>query len=158
MVSGSEEELFKSKIDPGGVCVRVITNSVLCTKCGSWVHGRCAKIKKAAGRLATHFVCSKCIGIMKGAVVSFEKLCDEVEIANEFCYLGDRLNASSRCEAEVTARVRIGCVRFRECGKLLLGNRFPLRMKRKVNRGCVRSAILYGIEIWSLPKKSKRQF
>ena len=38
MVSGSEGELFKSKIDPCGVCERrVITNSVLCTICGNWL-------------------------------------------------------------------------------------------------------------------------
>ena len=36
MVSQSEGELFKSKIDSCGVCGRrVMANSVLCTKCGS---------------------------------------------------------------------------------------------------------------------------
>ena len=46
MVSGSEEELFKSKIDLCGVCgKRVMANSVLCTKCGNWVYGKCAKIE-----------------------------------------------------------------------------------------------------------------
>ena len=50
------------------------------------------------------------------------------------------------CKAAVIARVRIGWVRFRECGELLLGNRFPLRMKGKVYRCCVRSAILQGSE------------
>ena len=45
MVSGSEGELFKSKLDPCGICGRrVMANSVLCTKHGNWVHGRCAKI------------------------------------------------------------------------------------------------------------------
>ena len=45
-VNGSEGEQFKSKIDPCGVCGRrVMANSVLCTKCGNWVHGKCAKIK-----------------------------------------------------------------------------------------------------------------
>ena len=40
------EELFNRKTDPCGVCGRrVMANLVLCTKCGSWVHGRCAKIK-----------------------------------------------------------------------------------------------------------------
>ena len=48
MVSRSEGELlvFKSMIDPCGVCGRrVMANSVLCTKCGNWVYDRCAKIK-----------------------------------------------------------------------------------------------------------------
>ena len=51
IVSGSERELFKSKINPCGVCGRrVMDNSVLCTKCGSWVHGRCATIIRVTAR------------------------------------------------------------------------------------------------------------
>ena len=79
-----------------------------------------------------------------------EKLCDEVETVNRFCYLGDRLNASGGCEAAVTARVR-----FREHEELLLGNRFPLKMKGKVYRCCVRSAILYGSETWCPEENEK---
>ena len=134
MVSGSEGELYKSKINLCGVCGRrVMANTVFCTKCGSWVHGKRAKIKRVTARLAMHFVCSKCKGIMEGPMNSIEKLCDEVVTVNGFCYLGDRLNCSGGCEAAVTARVRIGWVRFRECGELLLGNtcRFPLKIKKK---------------------------
>ena len=123
-----------------------MANSVLCTKCGNWFHGKCAKIKRGTARLATHFVCSKCKEIMERTVDSMEKLCDEVETVNGFCYLGDRLNASGGCEAAVTARVRIGWVRFRESGELLLGNRFFLKMKAKVFRCGVRSAVLNGSE------------
>ena len=83
---------------------------------------------------------------------SIERLCNEVEKVNGFCYLGYIINGSGGCEAAVTARVRIGWVRFRECGELLLGNRFPLRMKGKVYRCCIRSAILYGSEAWCLKK------
>ena len=69
-----------------------MANSVLCTKCGNWVYGKYAKIKRATARLAMHFVCSKkgrCKGIMEGTMDSNEKLCDEVETVNGFCYLGD---------------------------------------------------------------------
>ena len=66
---------------------------------------------------------------MKLIMDSIEKLCNEVEIENEFCYLRDKLNASGGCEAEVTARLRTGWVRFRECGELQLGNKFPSKMK-----------------------------
>ena len=52
--------LFKGKIDPCGVCGRRIrANSVLYTKCGNWVHGKCAKTKRVTPRLAMHFVCLK---------------------------------------------------------------------------------------------------
>ena len=84
-----------------------MANSVLCTKCGNWVYGKCAKNKRATARLVMHFVCLKCKGIIEGTVNSIEKLCDEVETLNGFCYLGYRLNASGGCEAAVIARVRI---------------------------------------------------
>ena len=97
-----------------------MANSVLCTKCGNWVHIRCAKVKRVTARLTKHFVCSKCKGIMEETVESIEKLCNEVEIVNGLWYSGDRLNSSGSCEAAVTARVRIDWVRFMECGELLL--------------------------------------
>ena len=92
---------------------------------------------------------------MEGTMDSIEKLCNEAETVNGFCYLGDRLNASGGCKAAVTARVRIDWVRFRECGELLLGNRLPLKMKGKVYCCCVRSAILYGSETWCLKEYEK---
>ena len=121
-------------------------------KLGSW---QMCKNKRVTAKLAMHFVGSKCKGIMEGTVDSIEKLCDEVKTVNGFCYLGDRLNASGGREAAVTARVRIGWVRFREYGELLLGNRFPLKMKGEVYRCCVRSAILYGSETWCLKENEK---
>ena len=62
-----------------------MANSVLGTKCGNWVHGKCAKIKRATARLAMHFVCLKCKGIVKGTVDLIKKLCNEVETVNGFC-------------------------------------------------------------------------
>ena len=46
-----------------------------------------------------------------------------------FCYLGDRLNASGGSEAAITARTRIGWIKFRKCGELLYGIRFSLKIK-----------------------------
>ena len=57
------------------------------------------------------------------------RLCDEVENVNGRCYLGDKLNASGGCEMAVTARARIGWAKFRECGELLYGQKFSLKMK-----------------------------
>ena len=46
MVNGSKGEVLKSKVDPCAKCdKRVMANSVMCTKCGKWVHGRCVKMK-----------------------------------------------------------------------------------------------------------------
>ena len=41
-------------------------------------------------------------------------------------------------------------MKFRECGELLSGGRFSLRMKGMIHSTCVRSAMLYGSETWCL--------
>ena len=47
MVSGSKGEILESKVDPSAKCgKRVMAHLVMCTKCGKWVHGRCAKMKR----------------------------------------------------------------------------------------------------------------
>ena len=50
----------------------------------------------------------------------------------------------------MTSRVRIRWMKSRECGELLHGTRFSLRMKGMVDRTCVRSVMLYGSETWCL--------
>ena len=48
-----------------------------------------------------------------GEEISF---CDQIDFVKSFCYVRDRLNASGRSEAAVTARTQIGWIKFRECG------------------------------------------
>ena len=106
-------------------------------------------MKKMTCSSARHFVYRRCTDVGNGTEEPVEVLCDEAETVKGFCYLGNRLNASGRCETAVISRVRIGCMKFRECGELLRG-RFPLRMKKMVYRSCVRSAMLCGSETWCL--------
>ena len=78
-----------------------------------------------------------------------------METVYKFCNLGGRLNSSGGCKAVVTARVRISWIRFKKSRELLFGNRFPLKMKGKVYRCCIRSAILYRSGAWCLKKNEK---
>ena len=87
-----------------------MTNLVLCTKCGNWVHSRCTKTKKITTRLATCFVCLRCRGIMEETVYSIKMLCDKVETANKFCCLQNRLNSSNGYKAPQQPKQRL--VRF----------------------------------------------
>ena len=57
---------------------------------------------------------------------------DQVDFVRSFCYLGNRLNASGGSEAAVTAKTRIGWIKFRECGELLYGRKFWLKMKGRI--------------------------
>ena len=107
-------------------------------------------MKKVTCSSARHFVCKRCTDVGDGTEEPVEVLCDEVETENGFCYLGDRLNASGGCETAVTSRDRIGWMKFRECGELLRGRRFSLKMKGMAYRSCIKSAMLYGSETWCL--------
>ena len=69
-----------------------------------------------------------------------------MEKVREFTYLGDRVSAGGGCEAAVAARTRCVWIKFRECGEMLYGMRFPLRPKKAVYESYVRSAIMYGCE------------
>ena len=61
-------------------------------------------------------MCGRCKQVDDGLLEPVEELYEEVETVRGFCYLGVRVNASGGCEAAVTARARIGCVKFKECG------------------------------------------
>ena len=54
------------------------------------------------------------------------------------------------CEAAVTTRTRCGWVKFRECGGLLYGRKFPPRLMGTVYQSYLRPAGQYGSEAWCL--------
>ena len=60
------------------------------------------------------------------------------------------MNASGECEGAVTARTKMGWMKFRESGEILFGKRFSLQMKGKIHKSYVRSAILYQSKTWCL--------
>ena len=73
-----------------------------------------------------------------------KKLHGEVESVQRFAYLGDRVSTRRVCKSAVMTRTRCGWVKFRECGELLYGRRFPLNLKWAFYKSYVRPAILYG--------------
>ena len=76
-----------------------------------------------------------------------------METVSKLTYLGDRLNATGGCETMVTARSRIDWMKFRDCSEILQGRRFSLKMKEKIYKNYVRSAMLYVSEAWCLRGK-----
>ena len=81
MVCESDGKVIQSKINPCGICgKRVTVNSILCTKCDQWIHGRCSKLKKVTKNAARFFVCSKCNKATYGVgEVQPKVMCDEMK-------------------------------------------------------------------------------
>lgn len=78
-----------SKVDTCGICgKRVMENSVLCVKCGKWIHGNCAKVKRVTPKLGGDFLCGKCEKRDEGMVEEVEELYEEVEMVRSFFCLG----------------------------------------------------------------------
>ena len=102
---------------------------------------------------AKDFVCELCVYTKEEIADPSEKLSffDQFDFVKRFV-IGDRLTASGKSEAGVTARMRIGWIKFRECRELLYGRKFSLKKSRRIYQSWVRSAILYGSETWCLRK------
>ena len=142
-----------SSVDPCGVCdKRVKRNSILCVGCKKWVHKRCSGVKGALQKVEGVFQCERCVG---GVVVDNAKedcVIDDVGRVESFVYLGDELNAGGGCLSAVTARVRVGWRKFRELSEVLCGKKWSVKMKGKLYKTSVRTAMVYGAETWAMRK------
>ena len=78
------------------------------------VHDRCVKMKRVTATLEKDFVCKLCVDTMEGVVEPSVEISffDLVYCVKSFCFWGNTLNASSGSEAAVTARTRIGRIKF----------------------------------------------
>ena len=89
VVSGAQGEVSVSKVDPCGICgKRVMANSVLCVKCGKWIHRRCAKVKRVTLRLGRDVVFGRCKQVDDGLVELVEDLYEEVEAVRGLLLFG----------------------------------------------------------------------
>lgn len=82
-------------------------------------------------------------------------LSDGIERVESFVYLGDKLNADGGCLSAVTARVRVGWMKFRELSGVLCGRKWSVKMKGRVYKACVRAAMIYGGETWVMRKEEE---
>ena len=91
----------------------VITDTILCDGCSSWVHKRCSGI---SGTLKPNpsFRCERCIGMIRAVdgrpmievTVGREKL----DVVPFFCYLGEFLFSSGGCELASTTKFHLFCM------------------------------------------------
>ena len=82
---------------------RVTINSLLCVNCRKWTHEQCTKWKNVTSVLTQGFVCKRCKMMMRNEM-SVERLNDDVETVEGFCFLANALNASG---GSVVTRSRI---------------------------------------------------
>jgi hypothetical protein len=145
---------------PCGVCKKGVgSNSLLCTVCKKWVHGKCSKVKGSLQKAIATFVCSRCVNSALTAAAPNNAAGngnwnigngDIIERVGKFCYLGDMINADGGADSAVVARVRSAWKKFRELLPILTHKGTSLKLKGKIYESCVRSCMIYGSETWPM--------
>jgi hypothetical protein len=153
---------------PCAVCKKGVGgNSIRCRKCGKWVHGKCSKIKGKLALMEETFRCGRCCndgeesitgGYGMDRVKQGDKgnlVCElgngeQLEVVNNFCYLGDTIEAGGGVESAVRTRIQKAWHKFRELGSILTMKGLALKVKGRVYDACVRSTLLYGSETWAV--------
>jgi hypothetical protein len=74
-----------------------------------------------------------------------------------FCYLGSMLQKDGDIDEDVSHRIKIGCLKWRQASGVLCDPRVPLKLKSKFYRTAVRPAMLYGAECWPTKRRHVQQ-
>ena len=131
-------------------------NAIICSQCEFWVHGK-KKCSGIAGRLKEDptYVCLRCRGDpdvepIDGRPVTSTTVDDcTLEVVNEFCYLGDMLDAGGGCTRAITARCCAAWGKFKKLRPILTSKHLSPIVRGNVYNACVRSAMLHGGETWA---------
>lgn len=131
------------------------------------MHGKCSGLKGRLAGMENIFRCRGCCevggvgtpeegsrnGVKQGE--SGNLVCEvgngeQLEVVNNFCYLGDTIEAGGGVESAVRARIKKAWYKFRELGTILTMQGLSLKVKGRVCDSCVRSTLLYGSETWAV--------
>ena len=83
--------------------------SIQCTNCRQWVQKRCG-VNGSLCKASNSFVCSVCLHLTDSEVKSYVSIGDSsnLELMDEFSYLGDMLSVDGDADAAVTTRICSG--------------------------------------------------
>jgi len=101
-------------------------NSILCHSCKKWIHKRCSEVKGSLCNASQSFICRCCK--VDRTITDGPNTDLHLDIGNgvllvkvdEFCYLGDMLDAGGGCDSAVTARVGSAWKKFHNWKRILI--------------------------------------
>jgi hypothetical protein len=65
-----------------------------------------------------------------------------------FRHLGSILQKNWNIDEDVSYRIKVSCLKWRQASDVLCDSRVPLKLKGKFYRAAIRPAMLYGVEYW----------
>jgi len=134
-------------------------NSVLCTGCGKWCHKRCSGLSNvnAAGE---NYKCPSCLGEnreQRQEEWSMEVDGGDLEIVDQFCYLGEMMTWESGAGEAAKVRIAAAWRKWRDISSLLVNKNIPLKNRARIDCACVRPVMLYGAETWATTKTIEKK-
>jgi hypothetical protein len=74
-----------------------------------------------------------------------------------FCYLGSMLQKDEDIDEDLSHRIKVGWLKWRQTSGVLCDPRVPVKLKDKFYRTAIRPVILYGAECWSTKMRHVQQ-
>jgi hypothetical protein len=70
-----------------------------------------------------------------------------------FCYLGSMLQKDGDIDEDVSHRIKVGWLKWRQTSNVLCDPWVPLKLKGKFYRTAIRPDMLYGAECWPTKRR-----
>ena len=109
VISGERQKpVQKAARWPCGVCGRGVgSNSIQCTSCHKWVHKKCSVVKGSMYKVMKSFICRGCWNLVTSTGHTSVDIgaSANLEVVDNFCYLGDMLGVDGDADAAVEARI-----------------------------------------------------
>lgn len=160
LCSGKNMNILKDKGKwPCSVCRKGVgQNSIYCASCSHWVHKACSGIQ---GRLREDpsYRCPRCRGLARqidGRPFNHVTIDgQDLEVIDNFCYLGDTISAEGDCLPSVTKRCRAAWGKFRELLPILTCRTLSIKTRGHIYASCVRGVLLYASECWAIRNEER---
>ena len=136
---------------PCEICRKGVgVNSICCTFCKKWIHRRCSGVVGSLEKMVG-FKCRNCsrgdVNVVDGAKQFEIGTSDELEVVENFCYLGDVIGKGGGAEESSRARVRCAWGKFRDLKMLLTVWGAALRVKGKIYRAFVQGCLCMEVKL-----------
>ena len=81
----------------------------------------------------------------------------ELPTVTSFRHIGSMFTSEGGSQADVTNRIRIGWMKWKEVSGVMCDRKMPVKLKDKVFKTIIRPAMTYGSECWAVKKKGKNK-
>lgn len=79
----------------------------------------------------------------------------QIEVCDNFKYLGSKVSKNCKCEDDVKHRVSVGWMKFQQNSGILCDKKFNNKLKGPLYTSAIRPALLYGSECWTTYEQFK---